>query len=478
MTSLPESTPSRHGVDADGIGAFLDAVDDIELHSLMILRHGEVIASGWWAPYGPDRPHLLYSLSKSFTSTAAGIAFGEGLLDPDATVLSYFPELDADVTDPRSRSMLVRHIASMSSGHLDDTWPAAPRADPDRPVRGFLRIPPDQDPGTIFTYNQSCTYTLATIVQRVTGQRLVDYLRPRLFDVLGIGEALWAELPPGQAIGFTGLHVTTDAIARLGELYLQEGKWEGRQVVPAAWVAEATRKQVATRPDGAPDWQQGYGFQFWMSRHGYRGDGAYGQYCVVLPEQDAVIAITAGTENMPGILDAAWDHLLPAFGLATGTAGKDSDAADAALAKRLDGLRLRPVNVAKQDWPETSVAGDTSGTVVLTPADGAAEVIPLVREVRIAGRTITLAEDELSIDLDLAPDLAEDGWYVTETPLPVAASGGWTGPDTLGVDVVFLETPHRLSLTCALADGTFSAEWVTRPLREAGSLGTMRAPRT
>jgi CubicO group peptidase (beta-lactamase class C family) len=479
MTSLPESTPSRHGVDADGIGAFLDAVDDIELHSLMILRHGEVIASGWWTPYGPDRPHLLYSLSKSFTSTAAGLAFGEGLLDPDATVLSYFPELDADVTDPRSRSMLVRHIASMSSGHLDDTWPAAPRADPDRPVRGFLRIPPDQDPGTIFTYNQSCTYTLATIVQRVTGQPLIDYLRPRLFDVLGIGEALWAEFPPGQAIGFTGLHVTTDAIARLGQLYLQGGKWDGRQVVPAAWVAEATRKQVATRTDGAPDWQQGYGFQFWMSRHGYRGDGAYGQYCLVLPGQDAVIAITAGTENMPGILDAAWDHLLPAFGGAAGSAA-GSDAADAALAKRLDRLRMRPVSEARPDWPqpgetgETGEVGKTSGTVVLTPADGTAEVIPSVREVRVAGRTVTLAEDDLSIDLDLA----EDGWNVTESPLPVAASGGWTGPGTLGIDVVFLETPHRLSLTCSITDGTFSARWVTRPLRVAGSLGTMRAPRT
>jgi len=450
-------------VDADGIGAFLDAVDDIELHSLMILRHGHVIASGWWEPYGPDRPHLLYSLSKSFTSTAAGLAFGEGLLDPDATVLSYFPELDADVTDPRSRSMLVRHIASMSSGHLNETWPAAPQADPERPVRGFLRIPPDQDPGTVFTYNQSCTYTLATIVQRVTGQPLIEYLRPRLFDVIGIGEALWAEFPPGQAIGFTGLHVRTEAIARLGQLYLQGGKWDGRQVIPAAWVAEATRKQVATRLDGAPDWQQGYGFQFWMSRHGYRGDGAYGQYCLVLPEQDAVIAITAGTENMPGILDAAWDHLLPAFDAATG-----SDAADAALAKRLDRLRMRPVNAALSEWPK-----ENPNPVVLTPGGGTAEEIPSLRAVRVADRKVTLVEDALVIDLSLA----EDGWNVTDAPLPVAASGGWTGPETLSIDVAFLETPHRLTLTCSLADGTFSARWVTRPLREVESLGTMRAPR-
>src|ERR1700691_1504502 len=145
----------------------------------MMVRHGEVIASGWWEPYGPDRPHLLYSLSKSFTSTAAGLAFADGPIALDATVLSYFPELAGDVTDPRSRSMLVRHIASMSSGHLADTWPGVLREDPGQPVRGFLRTPPDRDPGTVFAYNQSCTYTLATIVQRVTGQSLIDYLRPR-----------------------------------------------------------------------------------------------------------------------------------------------------------------------------------------------------------------------------------------------------------------------------------------------------------
>jgi CubicO group peptidase (beta-lactamase class C family) len=200
--TLPGSSPSRHGVDADGITAFLDAIEDaedIELHSLMIARHGDVIAAGWWAPYGPDRPHLLYSLSKSFTSTAAGLAVAEGLLDLDATVVSYFPEFDADVTDPRSRAMLVRHIASMSSGHLADTWPAAARKDPERPVRGFLRMPPDRDPGTVFAYNQSCTYTLATIIQRVTGQPLIAYLRPRLFDVIGVGRAAWDELPAGPA---------------------------------------------------------------------------------------------------------------------------------------------------------------------------------------------------------------------------------------------------------------------------------------
>jgi CubicO group peptidase (beta-lactamase class C family) len=466
---LPESSPSRHGVDADGIGAFLDAVEDIELHSLMILRHGHVIASGWWEPYGPDRPHLLYSLSKSFTSTAAGLAVAAGLLDLDAPVLSYFPELDADVTDPRSRAMLVRHIASMASGHLTDTWPAACEQDPHRPVRGFLRMPPDRDPGTAFAYNQSCTYTLASIIQRVTGQPLTGYLRPRLFDVIGIGVADWDEFPPGQAVGFTGLFATTDAIARLGQLYLRNGQWDGHQVIPREWVAEATRKHVATGPEANPDWQQGYGFQFWMSRHGYRGDGAYGQFCLVLPEYDAVVAITAGTENMQGILDAVWAHVLPAFGApdAPGT-GDAAAGADAALAKRLAQLRL-PAHVAavhpRGPWPDAAI--------MLTPAGGVCEALPSLRGVRVTDQAVTLSEDTLSVELRPA----DGDWHVTDGPVPAAASGGWTASDTLAIDVIFLETPHRLSLTCSLGDRTFRARWHTHPLRADGSLSRLRSPR-
>src|SRR4051794_36733603 len=121
---LPTSTPAAEGVDARGVHAFLDVVEgapDIEPHSLMILRHGRLIASGWWAPYTAERPHLLYSLSKSFPSTAAGLAAAEGLLNLDDPVISYFPEFEAEITDPGSRAMLVRHVASMASGHAEET---------------------------------------------------------------------------------------------------------------------------------------------------------------------------------------------------------------------------------------------------------------------------------------------------------------------------------------------------------------------
>jgi CubicO group peptidase (beta-lactamase class C family) len=248
-SALPRSSPESEGVDPSGIQVFLDTLEsapDIEMHSLMIIRHGQVAAEGWWSPYVPEQMHLLYSLSKSFTSTAAAFAVAEGLVDLDATVLSYFPELDREITDPRSRSMLVRHVAAMASGHLEETADRALALDPLEPVRGFLLIPPDREPGTVFAYNQPWTYSLAAIVQRLTGETLTAYLRPRLFDPLGIGRVGWQQYPAGRDIGYSGLHATTDAIARLGLLYLQGGVWDGQRLLSEEWVTEATRRQIET----------------------------------------------------------------------------------------------------------------------------------------------------------------------------------------------------------------------------------------
>jgi CubicO group peptidase (beta-lactamase class C family) len=337
--ALPRSTPAEQGADPAAITAFLDAVEarpDIEMHSLMVVRHGHVIAAGWWAPYSADRRHLLYSLSKSFTSTAAGFARAEGLLDLDDPVVKHFPEFEADIKDPGSRAILVRHVAAMASGHDREMAGEALQRDPDEPVRGFLLIPPDQPPGTVFAYSQPCTYTLASIVQRNAGTTLTGYLRPRLFDPLGIGPVGWQTWPPGRQQGFSGLFARTEDIAKLGLLYLQGGRWDGRQLLPADWVAQATSKQVDNPDREWPDWRQGYGFQFWMARHGYRGDGAFGQFCVVLPEQDTVVASTAYTMDMQGVLDALWEHLLP--GLSTG-AGRPP-ATDQAQRPAVTRLRL------------------------------------------------------------------------------------------------------------------------------------------
>ncbi|MFE6521920.1 serine hydrolase domain-containing protein [Streptomyces sp. NPDC057794] len=474
-SALPSSAPAAQGVDAAGVHAFLDALEaapEIEPHSLMIMRHGHLVASGWWAPYTDHRPHLLYSLSKSFTGTAAALAEAEGLLDFDAPVISYFPEFAADITDPRSQAMLVRHVASMSSGHTRETVEEAFGRDPAEPVRGFLLLPPDRDPGTVFAYNQPTTYTLGAIVQRVTGQTLTAYLRPRLLDPLGIGEVYWRRDRTGREIGFSGLHATTDAVARLGQLYLNDGLWEGKRLLPEGWAARAARPRIPT--GGAmgdvdrQDWDQGYGYQFWTSRHGYRGDGAYGQFCLVLPEHDAVIATTAATERMQDVLNLVWEHLLPAFGPAP-LPGRQAE--DAELRARLGRLALPPAPGASappegaRDWAAARFTASGAGPVRSAALDRDAD-----------GWTLTLTGEGDPDGDRVRLHVGAEGWTVAEEPLPTAVSGGWTGAGTLAVEVVFLETPHRLALTCSLADGSVTARWRTEPL-ERGRLTSRRAPR-
>jgi hypothetical protein len=318
-------------------------------------------------------------------------------------------------------------------------------------------------------------------VQRLTGQTLIDYLRPRLFDPLGIDQAGWQQDAAGRDLGYTGLHSTTDAIARLGLLYLQRGVWNGQRLLAEEWVAEATRLQVATRVETEdpnepkPDWLQGYGFQFWMARHGYRGDGAYGQFCVVLPEQDAVIATTAATENMQGILDAVWTHLLPAM---TATTVDPSPAADQ-LAVRLDGLQL-PAFQAKPA-PDSSLTAWAEAS--FRSSGGVCQAQPTLTAVQLHqdGELWQLIFVEGDVVFGAAVGFAEWRTNLTETDhgktgVPLAISGGWTEEDTFRAEIIFLETPHRLALTCSLGSRTFQARWRTVPLR-AGPLSALRMPR-
>jgi CubicO group peptidase (beta-lactamase class C family) len=186
-------------------------------------------------------------------------------------------------------------------------------------AKAFLAHPVPHKPGTHFQYNSMGTYMCSAIVQKVTGQTVLDYLTPRLFQPLGIEKPHWDASPQGISCGGWGLFLRTEDVAKFGQLYLQKGKWNGHQLVPEKWVAEATKYQVPNKdaPSGKgnkPDWQAGYGYQFWQSQHNaYRGDGANGQLCIVMPDQDAVLAVTADTGNMQNEINVVWDTLLPAF---------------------------------------------------------------------------------------------------------------------------------------------------------------------
>jgi CubicO group peptidase (beta-lactamase class C family) len=319
--TLPRSTPEAQGVSSKGISDFLAAVKESkhEFHSFMFLRHGKIIAEGWWNPYAPDLKHTLYSLSKSFTSTAVGFAVSEKKLTVNDKVISFFPDQLPDTVSTYLSELRVKDLLSMSVGQAPDPTGAVGSRDTNW-VKGFLALPILNEPGTKFLYNSLATYMLSAIVQKVTGQKVVDYLTPRLFKPLGIQGMDWETDPKGINTGGWGLRVKTEDIARFAQLYLQKGKWNGKQILPAEWVEEATSMKIEQAPDApqskkdSSDWLQGYCYQFWRSRnHSYRGDGAFGQYALVFPEQDAIIAITSETADMQGELNLVFEHLLPAM---------------------------------------------------------------------------------------------------------------------------------------------------------------------
>jgi len=312
--SLPRSTPESQGVSSAQVRKFIEVADQRvrTMHSFMLVRHGHVIAECWWKPESAEQPHVLWSLSKSFTSTAVGMAVAEGKFSIDDPVLKFFPEDAPENPSDKLKMMRVRDLLTMSTGH--DNEPDV-RGTPDTSwVKTFLAHPVPHKPGAHFQYNTPATYMLSAIVQKTTGQTVLEYLKPRLFDPLGIVNPQWDTSPQGITLGGYGLSVRTEDIAKFGQLYLQKGQWNGKPLISPEWVSLATSKQVSNGSDPTKDWDQGYGFQFWRSRHGaFRGDGKDGQFCIVMPEKDVVIAITANTRDMQGELNVVWNELLPAF---------------------------------------------------------------------------------------------------------------------------------------------------------------------
>ena len=303
---------------------FQEAADDsMDVHSVMIVKDGSVIYSRWQSQGVDTVPHVLHSVSKTFTATAVGLAIADGKMALTDKVIDYFPDnLPTEVSD-NLKVMTVRDLLTMSCGH--DVEPSFRNAEQDW-VTAFLAHPVVHEPGTFYLYNSLGTYMLSAIVQKVTGEKVVDYLTPRLFEPLHIDKPQWDESPQGINTGGWGLYLKTEDLAKMGQLLLQKGEWNGKQLIPAEWVAEMSKKQVesinpGTRLEDAAakgltketsDWMQGYGYQMWRCRPGcFRADGARGQYIIVVPEKNAVIAITSDVENLQGELNLVWKNILP-----------------------------------------------------------------------------------------------------------------------------------------------------------------------
>lgn len=355
--SLPRSTPEAEGIASAGIAAFIEAVDasELEVHSFMLLRNGNVVAEGWWEPYGADRKHIMFSVSKTVTALGVGIAADEGRLSLDDRVVSFFPEVVTDSVSPETRQLTVRHLLTMSVGQEQE----AGRSDAGW-VHAFLHNPPVYEPGTRFMYNNMASFVLSAIVQKATGERLFHYLQPRLFEPLGLQNISWDINPEGYTVGMIGARLHTEDLAKLGQLLLQKGQWNGEQLVSAAYVDDLATVHIENHDPETPlearnDGQRGYGYQVWHGRHNsFRLDGLGGQLSIVLPDYDAVVVLTSNVRTIQDELDLVWEHLIPAF--ADGRLPADP-AAHAHLNERLSTLEIAPV-----DHTEQHGSADTDGS--------------------------------------------------------------------------------------------------------------------
>ncbi len=327
--TLVYRSPEAEGIPSAAIRRLSQRWRDegIAVHSFMLARHGHVIACGEYGPWRLDERHQLFSLSKTFTATAIGFLVAEGRLAVTDRLLDHFGDRLPREACAGMREMTVRHLLTMNTGHdasvnevfgggPDDSW-----------VDRFLRSYVPHQGGRHFLYNTPATYMLSALVQKITGETLGDYLRPRLIEPLGIDAGNWWEMSPeGIATGGFGYNLSCRDIMRFGLFLLRRGEVNGRQLLPAAWFDEASRAwsdNASHEPGEKPhDWNQGYGYQIWRCQPDgvYRGDGAFGQFCVIMPEQDMVFTATSGTDNLQGILSAVWEELLPVVGTAD-TAG-------------------------------------------------------------------------------------------------------------------------------------------------------------
>lgn len=480
--ALGRRSPESQGIASGAIEAFLDAIDagKVELHSLMILRHGAVVAEGWWAPYRPAAPHDLYSVSKTFTSTAIGLAVADGRLATSTKVVDLFPDKLPRVVDDRLARLRVSHLLTMTTGHALDMSGRVTSGDDW--VRAFLAEPMVEEPGARFVYDNAASYMLSAIVQKLYGKRLVEVLDERLFAPLGIAAPRWDTCPRGINTGGWGLSLPSEALARFGQLYLDQGRFNGRQLVPAAWIAEASAPHIQQLPDvpvtidGAQfsdpdaalvalkkssDSYQGYGYQMWRGRHdAYRADGAFGQFVVVMPEQQAVIIVTAGTIEPARILNLVWDHLLPAMKDAPLAPSK---ATSERLSHRLAGLTLA--------WPEGRATSSTitqlaNRRFTLTENPLGTRALTFTWRHNHCELSLERADGPISIPLGFgrwissrvnAPGLVP--WFAmfkrTVRPPEIAVAGAFACRDdqTLILRLQYRETPHHHCVTVRISDG-------------------------
>jgi CubicO group peptidase (beta-lactamase class C family) len=464
--SLPRSTPEMQGVSSDVLSNLFDAMDasDIEFHSVMVLRNGFVIGEGWWAPYAPQYRHTLHSLSKSFTSAAVGLAINKGHFTIESQVISFFPDMLPKEVSPNLAAMKVKHLLTMTTGHQTSKGIMTNSAPW---VQAFLAAPIVHEPGTYYVYNTAASYMLSAIVQKTTGKTLLEFLKPRLMEPLHIEGADWETSPQGINTGGFGLRVRTEDIAKFSQLYLNKGKWNGKQIIPAAWVEASGKEQwtFTSNPFGGKspkehdDWQQGYGYQFWRTQHnGFRSDGLYGQFGIILPDQQTVVAITEQSFNTQKTLNFVWDVLFPGLQKTTLSTNK---AAQQKLKNKEASLQVKFAPMATKS---TMTAAVSSKKFILesNPFDAKAITFNFNKDTCEMTVHYDQGDRKLSFGINRWEKNKNGIFLNAQLPFPVnslpnvaspiACNATWKDDNTLYLEIRPVETVTSDSITCRFTD--------------------------
>lgn len=440
---------------------------ELEFHGVVVLHRGATLLERTWSPYRPDDLTLVYSVSKTFTATAVGLAIAEGRFALTDRVVTLLPDdVPADV-DERTSQLTVHHLLSMSTGHDVDTVGAIDGVGESDWARRILSVVPATPVGSRHVYNNGASFLLGELVRQHTGLDILEYLRPRLFEPLGIA-ATWDRDGLGRCFGWSGLHLTTAGLAAMGELYRCDGVWKGVRLLPEGWVQTATTAQIPTAPDDQPEWRLGYGYQLWLGREGYRLDGAFGQYAIVLPERELVIGITSSQEHTQRVMDFVFDELLPAL------PDRPEVLPDGALWTPDDTGLVASWSATEAGFdPELAIEPDAEQLNLPTLVDLSAHAEPEDGE---AGPRFQLrfAVGGDTVELSAQPG----GWTRQQLRLagvdvPVAVAAGTQPDGSLLALVLFTDSPHTLRLRLA-GDGTAGLAWRNSPLH-AGSLAGLRA---
>lgn len=297
---------------------FLKKIDTekIKLHGICIFQHNELLAE---YHYTPDIPRNIYSVSKSFLATAIGLLVEEGLLSLSDRPIDFFPQNIPNRLHPWVEKLNLQHLLTMTSGHSrpllhEDERNTIKESDW---IRFVFSQPLINMPGEKFLYSNGCAYLAGCMAEKVTGVKLIDFLYQRIFIPMNIPYPEWDECPMGHTFAASRLRLKLSDMIKLGLLYLNHGNYLDKQILPSNWVDAATSFKIASRQISAfgngNDENYGYGYQFWLCRYPgtYRAFGRLGQFVIVIPGKDAVIATSAQEKNEQSILDIVWNTILP-----------------------------------------------------------------------------------------------------------------------------------------------------------------------